>query len=75
MKDLLACLFLKLICIKDRGQLVFACSFSNLNWTQKKVLPMRGLIYTYSLNLYKKFKKKQWNCRWEKMSKAREENK
>ena len=57
MKDLLACLFLKLICINDRGQLVFACSFSNLNWTQKKVLPMRGLIYTHSLNLYNKIKK------------------
>ena len=37
---------------------------------------MRELIYSYSLNLQRKIKeKKQWNSRWEKMSKATKENK
>ena len=36
---------------------------------------MRELFYLYSLDLSRKMKeKKQWNCRWEKMSKAIEEN-
>ena len=49
MKDVLACLFLKL----------------------KKALPMRELIYAYEI--YKEELKKN-NCRWDKMSKAIEEN-
>ena len=37
---------------------------------------MRELICSYSLNVLRKIKeKKQWNCRWEKMSNAIEENK
>ena len=35
---------------------------------------MREPIYSYSLNLQRKKKEKKWNCRWEKMSKAIEEN-
>ena len=39
---------------------------------------MRKLIYTYSLNLWRKIKEKnseKKKCRWEKMIKAIEENK
>ena len=40
-----------------------------------KALLIRELIYTYLLNLWRKtLKKKQSNCRWEKISTATEEN-
>ena len=81
----LACLFLKLILYWIQ-KTMFACSFLNWNQTQNKTLPRRelrenlgwGLVtYSYSLNVWRKIKgkKQHWTCRWEKMSKAVEENK
>ena len=81
----LACLFLKLILYWIQ-KTMFACSFLNWNQIQNKALPRRelrenlgwGLVtYSYSLNVWRKIKgkKQHWTCRWEKMSKAVEENK
>ena len=64
----LAGLFLKLI-LYLRLKAIVVCSK-----TQNKVLPMRQLIYSCLSNVIEKLKKKkQWNCRWERMSKVTEE--
>ena len=48
--NLLAFYFWSWICIKDRRQQMFPCSFLNKNQTQEMVLPMRELIHSNPFN-------------------------
>ena len=75
MKDVLACLFFSLICIKDQIQLMFAGSLFKLKLDTKEGTASERIHLHIFIKFIKKIKEKNIEIAEEKMSKGLEENK